>query len=225
MNFRKSVILIMAAIIYTIVLKIGIFLLPELFTFRSIIKIVDILSLFPGVSAILFGLYFIKEVIADNNIRLKISVYLAMVGPTYFMLVHLSKIIRISGEITLKIYNFSPWLYQVILLDTATFLSRIILWLSSIFILYFFYILYCNIRDEYSELKKANYWALVGCGLTMIFRSFGFFVYAFFPSSTLMHDPPKIIYLTGFLIFLFTSLIVLNFCLKLYRVENYTKMI
>jgi len=225
MNLRKAIIFILASIIYTIILKISKFLIPDIFSSIYITQTAYVLSLLVGLFSIIFGLCFIKEVIGKNNIQLKSSVYLALFGPAFLMLIHLSDIIRISNKLSLKIYDFSPWLYNLILVNNVKSFSQIVLWLSSIFIFYFFFILYKNLSSKNKELKKANYLVLFGTGLNAVFRSFGFIIYLLFPRSGLIINPPTIIYLIGFLIFLFTSLVSLNFFWKLYRIEDYSEIL
>ncbi len=225
MNLRKAIIFVLASIIYTIILKISGILLPDIFSSIYITQTAYVLSFLVGLFSIIFGLCFIKEVIGKNNIQLKSSVYLALFGPAFLMLIHLSDIIRISNKLSLKIYDFSPWLYNLILVNNWKSFSQIVLWLSSIFIFYFFFILYKNLSSKNKELKKANYLLLFGTGLNAVFRSFGLIIYLLFPNSGLIINPPMIIYLIGFLIFLFTSLVSLNFFWKLYRIEDYSKIL
>jgi hypothetical protein len=225
MDLRRAIIFILASIIYTIILKIGKILTPGIFSSIYITQTAHILSFLVGLFSIIFGLYFIKEVIGKNNIRLKSSVYLALIGPAFLMLIHLSDFIRLSNKLSLKIYDFSPSLYNLILVHNVKPFSQIVLWLSSIFIFYFFFILYNNLSSINKELKKANYLVLFGTALNAVFRSFGLIIYLLFPKSGLIIDPPMIIFLIAFLIFLFTSLVSLNFFLKLYRVEDYSKIL
>jgi hypothetical protein len=225
MNLKKAIIFVCAGIIYTIILKICLFLLPDFFTSDNMIKTTHVLSFLTGLSALVFGWYFIKEVIVNNNIRLKIAVWVAMIGPAFFALRHLLDIIQVFNNLSLSVYDFSPGLYQAIVLNPLNTIHTPVAWLSALFIFYFFYLLYKQMNDKQTDLKKANYLVLMGAGLTIVFRSFAFFTHLFYPGSPLMRDPSWTIYGLGFLIFLFISLAMLNFLLKLYQTKDYTKIL
>ena len=225
MNLKKVIIFIQAGIIYTIILKISRFVMPDHFSSVSMLQVIHVLSFLTGLSALIFGWYFIKEIIGKNNIRLKIAVWVAVIGPAFFALRHLSDIIWIFNSLSLSVYNLSPGLYQFLSSSPLNAFSTPVMWLSALFIFYFFYLLYKNMNDENTALKKANYLVLIGAGLTIIFRSFAFFTYLFFPDSSLIRDPHWTIYGLGFLIFLFISLVIFAFMFKLYQTKDYTKIL
>jgi hypothetical protein len=225
MDLKKAIIFVLAGVLYTIILKISHFIIPDIFRAIYVTQTVYVISLLVGLSAILFGLYFIKEAIGENKKRLKFSLYLAMVGPACLMVIHLIDLIRVSNRLSLALYDFSPALYHLIVESNWHPFSQIVPWFSSIFIFYFFFILYKNLSNKNNELIKANYLVLFGTALTAVFRSFDLVFYLFFPKPVLMTNPPKIIYLLGFFIFLFTSLVSLNFFLKLYRIKDYSKIL
>ena len=82
-----------------------------------------------------------------------------------------------------------------------------------------------NLNSVYDELKKACYFVLYGSGLNAAFRSFAFFISIFYSDSTLINTTPAIIYIIGYIIFLFTSMVSIHFFMKLYRIEDYSKII
>ena len=225
MDIKKAIVFLLAGISYTIFFKICGFIIPDISTSIYIGQTNYIFLLFVGLSFILFGLYFIKEVVGKNHIKLKVSVYLAMSGPAFFMLIHLSNIIRLSNKLSLKVYDLSPFLHNLIIANNFKPLHQIVILLSAIFIFNFFYVLYKNLSTENKDLKTINFILLIGFAFTVMFRSFSVVIYFLFPNSSLMYHPPMIVYLIGFLIFLFTSLVSISFFLKLYRVMDYSKII
>jgi hypothetical protein len=222
---KKSIVFLLAGICYTIILKICIIIFPDIFTSIYISQTGNIFSVLVGLSFILFGLYFIKEVVGKNHLKLKVSVYLAISGPLFLMLLHLSNIIRLSDKLSLKLYYLSPFLHDLVIANNFKSLHQIVIFLSALFILNFLYVLYKNLSTENKNLKGRNFLMLIGFALTAALRSFSSVIYFLFPDSPLMYDPPKILYLIGFLIFLFTSLVSISFFLKLYRVMDYSKII
>jgi hypothetical protein len=225
MNLKNAINFVCAGIIYTIVLKISLFLIPDLFTSINMIKAIHILSFLTSLTVLLFGWYFIKEIISKNNTKLKIAVWVAMIGPAFFTLRRLFDIIWVFNDLSLMVYKFSPGLYHFISSSPLNAFSPTVVWLSALFIFHFFYLLFKQMNDENAALKKAIFLVLIGAGLTIIFRSFAFFTSLFFADSALIHDPPGIIHGLGFLIFLFTSLVILNFLRGLYQTEDYSKII
>ncbi|TFG67359.1 MAG: hypothetical protein E4H27_09110 [Anaerolineales bacterium] len=61
MKLKKAIIFVCAGIIYTIILNISRFLLPDLFTLINMIKTTHVLSFLTGLSILVFGWYFIHE--------------------------------------------------------------------------------------------------------------------------------------------------------------------
>ena len=224
MNLKKSIILMIAGIIYGIIIKLSEYVAPDIFYNGSFIQIISILSFFASLSFVLFGVYFLKEAVTNNNNRMRLAVYLAMIGPTFLMYLHLAELIRLTPELSLPLYDMSPSLYNQVIGSPPRNLSQIIMWLSPIFIFNFFYVLYKNLNHEYKELIKVNYIVLYTSAMTVALRTFGHAVYLFFPDSVLRYNPPQILHLIGFIIFLFMSFACMNLLMKLYRVDDYSKI-
>ena len=225
MNIKKAIIFLLAAISYTILLKIGVLIFPNIFNSIYLIQIDLVFLVFAGLSLIVFGLYFIKEAIGKNHVKLKTSVYLAMIGPVFFMFKHISDIIRLSDRLSLKLYELSPFLQQFILGYNFKPLYQIVALLSSFFYFYFFYVLYKNLITENQDLKNTNFILLIALGLTLIFEAFSFVIFFIFPNSSLIQDRPKFLIIIGFLIFLFKSLVSISFFWKLYQVKDYSRIL
>lgn len=225
MNLKKSIILVMAGIIYGIIIKLCEYFATDIFYNGSFIQVISILSFFASLSFILFGIYFLKEAVTNDNSRMRLAVYLAMIGPVFLMYLHLAEIIRLTPELSLPLYEMSPSMYNQIIGNPSRNLSQIVMWLSPIFIFNFFYVLYKNLNREYKELVKINYIVLYASAMTVALRTFGHAVYLFFPDSVLRYNPPQILHLIGFLIFLFMSFACMNLLMKLYKVEDYSNII
>ena len=225
MNLKNASILVIIGIIYTIVIKISQYLFPDIFSYVFITNITHIFSILTSLFLILFGLYFIKEVIGQNKIHFKLTVLAALLGPAYFILLHLRELVRLSSKLSLGLYDFSPNVYNLIVTGTLKPISQIIVWLSSILICYFFFVLNKNLSMQYEDLKKAVFLVLMGTAITVVFRTFGFITYLFYPDYIFKGSPPPIILLLSILIFLFLSVVSLMFFWKLYKIEKYTDLI
>ena len=225
MNLKKTIVIVFTGIIYMVILKLSKFLFPGAFNSILVIKTVHILSFLSGISVILFGMYFMKEVNGKDNLKLNLAVFLAMIGPIYYTCRHIAGILIKFNGLSLKVYDFSPGLHQAISSFSVSSYSQFIFWLSSIFVFSFFYLLYKNLSTGFDGLSKAIRFVLYGTILTVVFRSFSLFVYLFLPNSILIHNPPMIIHLLGFMIFLFSSLVLLHFLIKLYQIEDNTSIL
>lgn len=225
MNLKKSTILVIAVIIYSILSKISILLCPGIFSHVFISQIYYFFSILTNIAIIMFGFYFIKEVIGQNRIHFKLTVLATMIGPTFFTFIHIKDIIRLSPKLSLKLYGLSPYLYKVILIANLRLSTQLILWLSSIFICYFFYTLYNKLNENYNDLKKATFLVLICSALNLLNRTFAFITYLFFPDSSLITSTPAVILLLSFSIFLLLSFTLLIFFWRLYKIEKYTNLI
>jgi hypothetical protein len=225
MNLKKAIIFLLATLSYTILLNICIIILPDIFNSISFFRIENIFLFFLGLSFIVFGLYFIKEAVGKNRVKLKTSIYLAMTGPAFFMFINLYYIIKYSDRLALKLYELSPFLHQFILGTNFKPLNIIVELLGAIFLFYFVYVLYKSLNTENKELKKLNYLLVIGYALDAVPRAFSFVISFLFPDSGLISDPPKILFVISFLIFLFKYLVSISFFLKLYRVKDYSRIL
>jgi hypothetical protein len=225
MNLKKSSILVIVGIIYSLLLKISILLYPGIFSHVFTSQISYFFSILTNIAIILFGFYFIKEVIGQNRIHFKLTVLATMIGPAFFILIHLKDIIRLSPKLSLKLYDFSPYLYNVILTGNSRPSTQLILWLSSIFICYFFYTLHNQLNGNYNVLKKATFLVLISSALNVLHRTFAFITYLFFPNSSLITSTPTVLLLLSFSIFLLLSFTLLIFFWRLYKIKKYTNLI
>ena len=109
MNLHKAILYVILGIIYTIVLKTGVSLLPRLTEPMWMAQTTQVLSLLASLSFIIFGVYFIKESIGQKNDRLKTALYLAFLSPIYMILIRIENIIRISPKLSLYLNDFNFW--------------------------------------------------------------------------------------------------------------------
>lgn len=222
MNLKKSSILVIAGIIYSLLLKMSGLLYTNIFSHIFISQTTYFLSILTNIAIILFGFYFIKEVIGQNRTHFKLTVLATMIGPAFFIFIHIKDIIRLSAKLSLKLYDFSPYLYKVFLTGNLRPSTQLILWLSSIFICYFFYTFHKQLNINYNGLKKATFLVLISSALNVLHRTFAFITYLFFPNSSLITNTPTILLLLSFSIFLFLSFTLLIFFWRLYKIEKYT---
>ena len=220
MNLNKSIVFICVSIFYSIILKFGWALFPHIFSSMLVIKTVSVLSFLSGLAVIVFAIYFIKEVNVRNSKKFNVLVLLALLGPAYYMFKHFVELIFLFNNLSLKLYDFSPDLHLLISIYNVNSNSQVIFWLGSVFMISLYYVLYKSIKLDMVSFKRAIGLVLIGTILTATIRSFGFFVYLFYPDLVFFHNPSPLIYLISFTIFLFTSLLSLNFFLRLYRIEN-----
>ena len=221
MDLKKSIMLIVAGIIFTVILKFSNFFFPDVFNSILITKIVSLLSFLSGITVLIFGVYFIKDLSGKKNLKMNIVILLAMIGPFYFTARHFVKIIMVFNDLSLKLYEVSPGLHHILSSFNMHSSSQLILVLSSFFIFIFFYMMLKNLNQNITDLSKTIRLVLVGILLTLVFRTFGLFVYLVFPRSDLIPNPPLILHLIGFFIFLFSSLVLLIFFRKLYSIDDY----
>jgi hypothetical protein len=225
MNLQKAIIFVLLGIIYTIVLKTGASLFPRLTEPIWMAETTQVFSLLASLSFIFFGVYFIKESIGHKNDRLKTALYLAFLGPVYIILIRIENIIRISPKLSLYLNDFSPNLYNLIIAGDYRIFSQFILWLGAIFIFYFFYLLYRNLDQVNNSLKKATLLMLIGAALNIVIRTAGSFAYILYPDPNQMNTLLQSIHLTGFLSYIFVSIVSLNFFWSLFKTENYNSII
>jgi hypothetical protein len=108
MDLKKSIMLIVAGIIFTVILKFSNFFFPDVFNSILITKIVSLLSFLSGITVLIFGVYFIKDLSGKKNLKMNIVILLAMIGPFYFTARHFVKIIMVFNDLSLKLYEVSP---------------------------------------------------------------------------------------------------------------------
>ena len=173
MDLKKSIMLIVAGIIYTIILKFSNFLFPDVFNSILIIKIVSLLSFLSGITVLIFGVYFIKDLSGKKYLKMNIAILLAMIGPFYFTVRHFIKIIIVFNDLSLKLYKVSPGLHHTLSSFNMHRSSQLIFVLSSFFIFIFFYVMLKNLNLNVSDLSKTIHLVLVGILLTLVFRTFG----------------------------------------------------
>jgi len=225
MDFRKSLVLVIAAIIYTFILKFGVTIFPESTSALWAAQMTQILSLLASLTFIIFGIYFIREVIGTKNELLKRILILAFLNPLYIILIKLENIIRISPKLSMWLNDISPGFYAWIMADNYRLLSQIILLLGSIFIFRFFYLLYKNMNRDNVTLVKATHIMVFATALGILIRTAAPLTLILYPDPNQMTSVLWLYQLIGFLVFLMITTASLVFYWRMFNIKEYSEIL
>ena len=162
MSLSKATLLALIGIYYTFILKtVGTFL-PDIFKIFIISQTTQILSIFASVTLVVFFISFYKNYVQNEQTGLKKAVILAIIGTSATSLLYLSNLLLHFNRILIFIYGISPYLFTLVESRNVEATGTIVLWVSSIFTIFFFIMFYKEIHKEEIKLKKPALFAIWG---------------------------------------------------------------
>lgn len=156
-------------------------------------QINTLLSFLASLAIVLFYIYFYKDYVLEKQITLKTASLFAIIGSFAALLLFLKGIL-----VVFNIYVFRSQVFNIVAL-----------WLSSIFLLYFFIIFYKETTNNaQSKLKLAILLAVIGSSISTLIRTFVLFNYFYSGKFKWLWDYSRefpIIFVPIFVFMFFTS--------------------
>jgi len=164
---KKVTLFTMIGISYIFLLRlIGTFY-PQIFRKNILlVQVTGILSFLALLAMVFFFIFFLREYLTKEQIKLKNVTILALVGSIAMLLLHLKGLLAVFN---VNILSFLSKLPPI---------DPLVPWINSILVLIFFIVFYKDILNkEQKNLKKPIFLAVVGTALTILVRSFILFKY------------------------------------------------
>jgi len=164
---KKATLFTMIGISYIFLLRlIGTFY-PQVFRKNILLVQVTGILLFLALLAIVFFfIFFLREYLTKEQIKLKNATRLALAGSIAMLLPHLKGLL---AAFNVSILSFLSKFHSI---------DPMVPWINSILVLIFFIVFYKDILNkEQKNLKKPIFLAVVGAALTILVRSFTLFKY------------------------------------------------
>lgn len=210
-RLKKATLLAIISISYIFVLRTIRTFSSLIFTNLLIIKVTGIISLLASLTIVFFFIYFYKDYLQKEQIKLKMATILVIL----VSLIGLAIQISIVFNITILLYFLMIYLH----------IDVIVSLFSALFILIFFISFYSQIsRKELTKLRKATSLAVIGAGVFTAFQIFSLFNYLYYlrfgyPISLVSNK--LIIFLIGIPIISFWFLAELIFFIFFYKINNH----
>lgn len=220
MNLKKSSLLAIIGISYTFAQRtIGTFL-PGLFKTPIVGQTTTLLSLLSTLTIVLFVIYFYKEYVQRDQQKLRNAALLAIIGLSAILLLQVRGLFHVFDRLSISLYNISQSLFRLVISRSIENYQPFIIWVSSIFILYFFFVFYREMLDtNQTTLKNATLFAVLGSALGALIRSFSLVIHLFFREVRWFHDVSGKFAIILFPLFAFTFVTVLYFFRTFYKTQ------
>jgi len=166
---KKATLFSMIGISYIFLLRaIGAFY-PQFFRKNILlVQLTELLLFLAILSVVFFFLFFLKDYVFKEQIKLKNVTVLALAASIAMLLVHLKGLIMVFN---VKVFSFLSKLHSI---------EPIVPWINSILIITFFIVFYKNLDREQTILKKSIFLAAFGSALMVFVRSlilFNYYIY------------------------------------------------
>jgi len=166
---KKATLFSMIGISYIFLLRaIGAFY-PQFFRKNILlVQLTELLLFLAILSVVFFFLFFLKDYVFKEQIKLKNVTVLALAASIAMLLVHLKGLIMVFN---VKVFFFFFILHSI---------EPIVPWINSILIITFFIVFYKNLDREQTILKKSIFLAAFGSALMVFVRSlilFNYYIY------------------------------------------------
>jgi hypothetical protein len=220
MNLKKSTILAIIGISYTFVQRITGTFLPGLFKTPIVGQTTTLLSLLSTLTIVLFVIYFYKEYVQRDQQKLRNAALLAIVGPSAILVLQVRGLFHVFDKLSISLYNISHSLFRLVISRSIENYQPFIIWVSSIFILYFFIVFYREmLHTNQANLKNATLFAALGSALGAMIRTLSLLIYLFFREVGWFHEASGMLAIILFPLFAFTFITVLYFFWTFYKTQ------
>lgn len=213
MRLRKATLLAIIGISYLFALRAIRTFLPTVFTNFLITKVTGTVSLFASLAIVVFFIYFYKDYVRREQIKLRMATILVI-------LVSLAGLVVQVQSLSL-IFNVNVVRYPVMI---CGHIDAIIPLFSAIFMLAFFVVFYRETSGkEFRRLKKATSLAVIGASFLTLLQIFVLFNYLYYlrsGRSTDLVSNKTIAFSIGIPIVLFWFVASLIFFISFYKVQE-----
>ncbi len=170
MNLKKITFLTIIGISYTFILKLLGTFIPNMFAKLITAQITSILYLLASITILLFFLSFNRNYVKKEQIKLKQTSVLAIIGVCAMIIVNL--------KFLFLVFDKYSAIYLISSLVKYHFIEVVLPWVSSVCILIFFLTFYYDIHSEaQSKLEKPILFAVIGQSIITLILTFTFGFY------------------------------------------------
>ena len=172
MNLKNATLFLIVSVCYIFFIRTVVSaIFPDVFINQLVVRIVQISSLIANLGPVLFFYFFYKEYVSENQQALKRITLLTLIGSGLLPLLYLRGLFLIFEDLSAKLYQFSPLLYEVVHYQNFGLIGLMITFLVAVLFLLFLLFFMKEIEiDKNPLLFKAINFGIVGQSISIFLR-------------------------------------------------------
>ena len=217
MTLKKSCLLAIIGISYTLLNKILHMIFPVIYQIENVGGMFALLSALVPATTLVFIIYLQKEKIPKSNIKLNQSANVVVTFAALLLALRLLMLMTIFPGVNLFFHEHFRFLFKIFNSKGIITFQTIAYWLNAVVVLLFLVRFRNAVKPETGALKNHSTFFIWGIWATLVIRTPAAIFLILGLDTTILKNPPFIVLLISTLVFFYVSVVSIVFFRGIYQ--------